>query len=53
MVCIDNKTGILLSAQGTSNGTTSGIVATSVGSPSDSDFKLPATPSTIPSVPTT
>lgn len=46
-VCIDNKTGILLSAQGTSSGSTGGIVATSVGSPSDADFTLPATPKTI------
>ena len=49
-VCVDSSTGILLKAAGSSKGTSGSITATSVGSPSDSDFTLPATPQTIPNV---
>jgi hypothetical protein len=51
-VCVDASTGILLSVKDDSG---SLFEATSVGEPSDSDFKLPATPQTIPSytIPTT
>ncbi len=50
-ICIDAKNGILLKIQGTdtSGGSTTSTLfeATSVGTPSDSDFKLPATPTTV------
>ncbi|HEY1739032.1 MAG TPA: hypothetical protein VGI86_09995 [Acidimicrobiia bacterium] len=47
-VCIDSNNGVILKAEGSSGGTVSGIVATSVGTPSDSDFALPATPKSAP-----
>lgn len=48
-VCIDKDTGVMLSSKSTDQtGKTDEITATDFGSPSDSDFTPPATPSTVP-----
>lgn len=49
-VCVDSQTGVLLKAAGSAAGHSGSLEATSVGSPSDSDFQLPkgATVQTIP-----
>jgi hypothetical protein len=52
-VCVDKDTGVMLSSKSTDkNGKSDEITATDFGSPSDSDFTPPATPSTIPGMPT-
>jgi hypothetical protein len=53
-VCIDKDTGVMLSTKTTDQGgKTNEITASDFGSPSDSDFTPPATPQTIPGLPTT
>jgi hypothetical protein len=47
-VCVDKDTGVMLSSKSTDqSGKTDEITATDFGSPSDSDFTPPATPSTL------